>query len=163
MARPTDRTRSIFRATDGAGNVADASTTFTLTTTLVNRAVTTDPGVQQMPSIAADPLDANHLVIAYMDYSLVTTGYAGIGVAVSHDSGATWQHTSVPLPAGFDQGAANPIVKFDGQGHVFVELHGGHVPGAAGAAHQCQLRPAADCPGFNRTTASSCRGVTTGA
>ncbi len=112
----------VLRATDGAGNVAQASTTFTLATTLVNRAVTTDPGVQQMPSIATDPLDATHLVLAYMDYSLVTTGYAGIGVAVSHDSGADWQYTSVPLPAGFDQGAANPIVKFDGQGHVFVSF-----------------------------------------
>jgi hypothetical protein len=112
----------VLRATDGAGNVTQASTTFTLTTTLVNRAVTTNPGVQQMPSIAADPLDPTHLVLAYMDYSLLKTGYAGIGVAVSHDSGAEWQYTSVPLPAGFNQGAANPIVRFDGQGHVFVSF-----------------------------------------
>jgi hypothetical protein len=112
----------ILRATDRAGNVSEASTAFTLTTTLVNQAVTSDPGVQQMPSIAADPLDPMHLVLAYMDYSLVKTGYAGIGVAVSHDSGADWQYTSVPLPAGFNQGAANPIVKFDGQGHVFVSF-----------------------------------------
>jgi hypothetical protein len=89
---------------------------------LVNEAVTTDPGVQQMPSVAVDPLDSSHVVIAYMDYSLLTTGYAGIGVAVSHDGGSTWQHTAVPLPAGFDQGAANPIAKFDGQGHVFVSF-----------------------------------------
>src|SRR5262249_49599578 len=81
--------------------------------TLVNEAVTSDPGVQQMPSVAVDPLDSRHVVIAYMDYSLVKTGYAGIGVAVSHDGGSTWQHTSVPLPAGFDQGAANPTVQFD--------------------------------------------------
>src|SRR4051794_34958762 len=73
----------------------------------VNVPVTADPGVQQMPSIAADPRDATHLVTAYMDYSLLSTGYAGIGVAVSHDGGNTWQHTSVPLPAGFDQGAAH--------------------------------------------------------
>jgi hypothetical protein len=112
----------VLRATDGAGNIATTSTTFTLATTLVNRAVTTDPGVQQMPSIAADPLDPTHLVMAYMDYSLLTDGYAGIAVAVSHDSGADWSYTSVPLPAGFDQGAANPIVKFDGQGHVFVSF-----------------------------------------
>jgi hypothetical protein len=112
----------VLHAADGAGNIATTSTAFTLTTTLVNRAVTTDPGVQQMPSLAVDPLDPNHLVIAYMDRSLVTTGYAGIGVAVSHDDGTTWQHTSVPLPAGFDQGAANPIAKFDGQGRVFVSF-----------------------------------------
>ena len=53
-----------------------------------NVAVTTDPGVQQMPSIAVDPHDPSHLVVAYMDYSLLTTGYAGIGVQVSHDGGA---------------------------------------------------------------------------
>jgi hypothetical protein len=87
-----------------------------------NVAVTTDPGVQQMPSIAADPADPRHLVVAYMDYSLLKTGYAGIGVAVSHDGGATWQHTSVPLPAGFDQGAGAPVAHFDGQGHVFVSF-----------------------------------------
>src|SRR5262249_10186007 len=85
-------------ATDRAGNVTNAIDSFTLDTSGVNRAVTTDPGVQQMPSIAADPSDAKHLVIAYMDRSLVSTGYAGIGVAVSHDAGGTWAHTSVPLP-----------------------------------------------------------------
>ena len=85
-----------------------------------NVAVTTDPGVQQSPSIAVDPLDSNHLAMAYMDRSLVTTGYAGIGVAVSFNDGATWQQSSVPLPAGFNQGAANPTLVFDDQGHVFV-------------------------------------------
>jgi hypothetical protein len=88
----------------------------------VNRPVTTDAGVQQMPSVAVDPHDSLHVVMAYMDYTLVTTGYAGIGVAVSHDAGTTWQHTSIPLPAGFDQGAANPTVRFDGQGHVFISF-----------------------------------------
>src|SRR5438128_1502992 len=77
----------------------------------LNTPITTDPGVQQMPSVAVDPLDASHVVIAYMDRSLVSTGYAGIGVAVSHDAGTIWQHTSVPLPAGFDEGAANPITR----------------------------------------------------
>src|SRR5437588_6670310 len=75
--------------------------------------LTSDPGVQQMPSIAADPLDSRHLVVAYMDRSLVNTGYAGIGVRVSHDGGSTWQNSVVPLPAGFDQGAADPVVRFD--------------------------------------------------
>jgi hypothetical protein len=89
-------------------------------TAIANTPLTTSGGVQQMPSVAVDPHDANHVVVAYMDYSLVHTGYAGIGVAVSHDAGSTWQYSSVPLPANFDQGAANPIVKFDDQGHVFV-------------------------------------------
>ena len=77
---------------------------------LINRAITTNPGVQQMPSVAVDPHDSSHVVIAYMDYSLRNTGYAGIGVAISHDGGDTWQQSAVPLPAGFDEGAANPIV-----------------------------------------------------
>lgn len=87
-----------------------------------NIPITTDPAVQQMPSIAVDPLDANHLVVAYMDRSLVNTGYAGIGVSISRDGGTTWQRTSIPLAAGFDQGAANPITQFDAQGHVFVSF-----------------------------------------
>jgi hypothetical protein len=87
-----------------------------------NVPVTTDASVQQMPSVAVDPHDASRVVVAYLDYSLVTTGYAGIGVAVSHDGGTSWQHTSVPLPAGFDQGAATPVAQFDEQGHVFVSF-----------------------------------------
>src|SRR5262245_337829 len=89
---------------------------------IANLAITTDPSVQQMPSVAVDPHDPNHVVIAYMDYSLVTTGYAGLRVAVSDDAGASWQYSSIPLPAGFEQGAANPTVKFDDQGHVFVSF-----------------------------------------
>ena len=87
-----------------------------------NVPLTTEPGVQQMPSIAADPSDSQHLVVVYMDRSLVNTGYAGLGTKVSHDGGTTWQQTVVPLPAGFDQGAASPIVCFDGQGRVFVSF-----------------------------------------
>ena len=87
-----------------------------------NRAITTGPDVQQMPSVAVDPADPQHVVIAYMDRALVPTGYAGIGVAVSRDGGSNWQHTAVPLPSGFDQGAANPMVRFDSQGHVFVSF-----------------------------------------
>src|SRR5262249_12602638 len=48
-----------------------------------NQAVATGPGVQQGPSIAVDPANPNHIVVAYMDNTLVDTGYAGIGVAVS--------------------------------------------------------------------------------
>jgi hypothetical protein len=119
-----------LRATDQAGNVSNSvEVAFTLQTAGANRAITTDAGVQQMPSIAVNPLDSDHLVIAYMDYSLPTAdaglegeGYAGIGVAVSHNAGDTWEHTSIPLPENFDQGAANPIAKFDDQGHVFVSF-----------------------------------------
>jgi hypothetical protein len=100
----------------------------------VNLPLTTDAGVQQMPSVVVDPHDASHLVVAYMDYSLLKTGYAGIGVAVSHNAGATWQRTAVPLPTGFDEGAAQPIAQFDDQGRVFVTYMastflGPHQPG----------------------------------
>lgn len=88
----------------------------------LNTALTTDPGVQQMPSIVADPHDGQHLVVVYMDRSLVGTGYAGIGAKVSRDGGATWLQTAIPLPAGFEEGAANPIARFDDRGHVFVSF-----------------------------------------
>lgn len=87
-----------------------------------NVAVTTDPGVQQMPSIAVDPLDSRHEVVAYMDYPLLSTGYAGIGVAVTDDGGVTWTHDPLPLPAPFNQGAATPTVQFNAQGQVFVSF-----------------------------------------
>ncbi|MGD0389028.1 MAG: FG-GAP-like repeat-containing protein [Tepidisphaeraceae bacterium] len=87
-----------------------------------NEAITTNPSVQQDPSIAVDPHNASHLVMSYMDYSLVTTGYAGIGVAVSEDGGDTWQTSDIQLPSSFNQGAASPIVHFDDQGRVFVSF-----------------------------------------
>src|SRR4051812_49163111 len=65
-----------------------------------NLPLTSDPGVQQMPSVAVDPIAPQHLVTAYMDRSLVATGYAGIGVAVSTDAGKTWTRSVVPVPAG---------------------------------------------------------------
>ena len=42
---------------------------------IANVQVTADPGVQQMPSVAVDPLNSNHLVMAYLDYSLINPGY----------------------------------------------------------------------------------------
>ncbi|MCO6455646.1 MAG: VCBS repeat-containing protein [Pirellulaceae bacterium] len=86
----------------------------------VNIPLTTDSGVQQMPSVAIDPNDADNVVVAYMDYSLVDTGYAGLGVAVSRNGGTSWTRNQMPVPAGFEQGAANPIAKFDDQGRVYV-------------------------------------------
>jgi hypothetical protein len=89
-----------------------------------NETVASGAGAQQDPSIAVDPANSNHIVVAYMDNTLVDTGYAGVGVgvAVSTDGGLTWQHSSVPLPSGFNQGAADPTVQFDGQGNVFIEF-----------------------------------------
>jgi hypothetical protein len=109
-------------AIDDADRQSNVSVSFTLDTNLVNHAVTTNSGVQQNPSVAVDPHNSRHIVIAYLDYSLLTTGYAGIGVAVSHDNGTTWQHTSVPLPHNFDQGAADPEVHFNDVGQVFVSF-----------------------------------------
>ena len=74
----------------------------------VNRAITTDAGVQQNPSITADPTNPQRVVAAYMDYALRDTGYAGIGVAASADGGDTWLLSSIPLPAGFDQRSLGP-------------------------------------------------------
>ncbi|MGO9114377.1 MAG: FG-GAP-like repeat-containing protein [Thermoguttaceae bacterium] len=96
---------------------------------IANIPVNTDPGVQQMPSVAVDPLNSKHVVIAYLDYSLVNpgytgpNGYAGIGTQESLDGGKTWlSEVPVPLPRGFSEGAGNPIVQFNAQGQVFVSF-----------------------------------------
>ncbi len=87
-----------------------------------NEQVTADASVQQMPSVAVNPTDPTHVVMAYMDYGLKTNGYAGIGISVSHDSGATWTRSSVPLPSDYSQAAGNPAVRFDAAGDVYVSF-----------------------------------------
>jgi hypothetical protein len=104
-------------ASDSFGQLASASL---IVRRSANTAISTDPGVQQMPLIAVNPLDPDHIVMAFMDQSLVDSGYTGIATATSRDGGSTWQPSSIPLPAGFDEGAANPWVKFDDGGHVYV-------------------------------------------
>jgi hypothetical protein len=135
QSRPAARRRCLPRVEELESRLAPS-----------NLPLTADPGVQQMPSVAVDPHDPNHLVVVYMDYSLRATGYAGVGVRVSRDGGATWQHSfaghelQVPLPAGFDEGAGQPIVQFAPfdkqypQGRVYVTYMastflGPHQPG----------------------------------
>ncbi len=79
-----------------------------------------DPAAQQQPSLAVNPLNANHLVMAYMDYGRKTNGYAGIGVAVSRDGGMNWTRTAVPLPPNVDEAAGYPVVRFNHLGEVFL-------------------------------------------
>src|SRR6266545_3933288 len=89
---------------------------------LPDQAVTNDAKTQQMPSVAVDPHDANHVVMAYMDYALLSTGYAGIAVANSIDAGTTWTRIWIPLPANFDQAAGTPTVRFGDDGRVYVSF-----------------------------------------
>ena len=63
--------------------------------------------VQQMPSVAIDPHDPDHLVIAYMDRSLTSSGYAGLGAAVSFDAGVTWSNARCLCPPALTK--ARPI------------------------------------------------------
>lgn len=67
-----------------------------------SRPVLDGADVQQMPSIAVNPLDPKHLVMVAMDRSLVNTGYAGLRTAVSKDGGNSWQTGFVQLPEGFE-------------------------------------------------------------
>ncbi len=86
-----------------------------------NQLITTGSGVHQGPSVAVDPNNAKHLAMAYMDYSLLNTGYAGIAVTESTDGGNTWQKPStIPLPADFSQAAGNPVAQFDANGRIYV-------------------------------------------
>src|SRR4051794_39154659 len=90
--------------------------------TALNVPLTTDLGVQQFPSLAVDPHAPQRVAVAYMDRSLVNSGYAGIGISISSDGGAHWTKSSIALPAGFEQGAANPTAKFDDRGRLFVSF-----------------------------------------
>ena len=96
---------------------------------LPNVPMTSDPGVQQQPTLAVDLVDPRRVALAYLDYSLVDTGYAGVGVSVSQDGGQTWQQRSIPLPAGFDEAAASPVARFDDQGRLFVTFVAGRFLG----------------------------------
>ncbi len=96
-----------------------------------NQAITSDSAVQNSPSLTVSPTDPSHLVLAYLDYSLTQSGYAGIEVAVSHNAGTTWVRNSVNLPVGFEQGASDPIAKFDSEGHVFISFMAASFKGAS--------------------------------
>jgi hypothetical protein len=87
--------------------------------------ITNNSGVQQQPSLAVDPTNANHLAMAYMDYAQpgVLAGYAGIAVIQSTNGGVTWTApTPVPLLAGYDGAAGYPVARFDGNGNFFVSF-----------------------------------------
>lgn len=85
-----------------------------------NQQITVDPGVQVAASIAVNPIDSEHVAIAYLDFSPIANGYAVISVAVSFDGGDSWQSSLVPLPARFDQSAIHPTVGFDAFGALYV-------------------------------------------
>jgi hypothetical protein len=95
---------------------------FLSSSTPANIQITDDPGAQNQPSVAVDPAASKHIAVAYLDKSLLNTGYTGIGIASSIDGGKTWTHSSIPLAAGFNEGAAYPIAKFDADGHLFVSF-----------------------------------------
>lgn len=96
-----------------------------------NQAITSDAGTQNSPSVAVDPLDPNRVVVAFADYALLSTGYAGIAVAASQDGGASWEHRTLALPSGFEQGASDPTVNFDGRGHVYISYMAAKFNGAS--------------------------------
>lgn len=85
-----------------------------------NQVVTDDAAIQQQPTIAVNPTDADHVVIVYHDESLLTNGQNGIGVSVSFDAGATWTRSSIQLPDDFSDAADTPVVEFSADGRVFV-------------------------------------------
>jgi hypothetical protein len=80
-----------------------------------NQAVTTGNKPQIEPSLAVDPLNSQHLVMAYTDYTL-GFGYGGIAVEESTNGGTSWQRSTVPLPsyvsANHPSGAGHATVTF---------------------------------------------------
>lgn len=103
-----------------------------------NQALAPSNAAEQEPSIAVDPTDSKHLVVAYLDFSQHTSqaGYAGVGVSVSTDGGDHWKPSAIALPAGYDGAADAPTVKFDAQGNVYVVFTAATFLGAQpGLAH----------------------------
>ena len=83
---------------------------------LITRNVGNSP-VQVEPSIAVDPTDPNHLVMAAIDYNLST----GMGVYTSFDGGVTWQGPSQALMNTNDFGSfGDPVLAFGRDGTVYL-------------------------------------------
>ena len=60
--------------------------------------------------------------MSYLDYSQLTTGYAGIGVSVSENGGAHVVEFGDRAAGEVLQGAATPVTQFDDTGHVYVSF-----------------------------------------
>ena len=88
-------------------------------------------GVQQDPSIAVDPTNPSTSSSPTWTIRCSHTGYAGIGVAVSTDGGATWT-TSVDSAAGRVQpGGGGPDRGLSTARERLRRVHGGDLPRAA--------------------------------
>lgn len=99
---------------------ADSLTLIAAQSLGANHAVTAEAGVQQMPSVAIDPGDARHVVVAYMDRPAEDATYTKLSIATSRDGGRTWRRDALPLPTEFSQSASDPIARFDAQGRLYV-------------------------------------------
>ncbi len=76
-----------------------------------------DAPVQLEPSIAVDPTDPNHLVMAAIDYNL----QSGMGVYTSFDGGVTWQGPSQALMHQNDfMSLGDPVLAFAPDGTVYL-------------------------------------------
>ena len=105
-----------------------------------NQILSTGPGTQQDPSVAVDPNNPSHVVVAYMDYGLLNDGYAAIEVADSTRSGepGTWTYSSIPLPTvlmapGGSMAEGYPVAQFNNQDELFVSFMAAEFLGTAAA------------------------------
>ena len=70
------------------------------------------------PFIAMNPADNNHLVVAWMGFQFGQQ--VVIKTKVSFDGGMTWSGTSILQHVVSSNGSADPSVRFDNAGNVFV-------------------------------------------
>jgi hypothetical protein len=119
----------LLTETDGANNANQGQgLDLAPVVTPGNQLLSTGSGTQQDPSVAVDPDHPNHVAVAYMDYALMTDGYAGIEVADSTQGGesGTWTYSKVPLPSfnasGGSLAAGYPVAQFDNQGNLAVSF-----------------------------------------
>lgn len=96
-----------------------------------NIRITNDADPQNETSIAVDPTDPQIVIAGFNDYRLGGS-FAGNGVAISTDAGATWTDLgpAVLQPTGFEDRGGDPGIAFDSTGRAFYS----HIASASGAS-----------------------------
>lgn len=112
-----------------------------------NVLVKSSPAAQHQPSIAVNPRDSEHVVLSWVDESLLDNSRGGVAVAVSHDGGGTWSQSEVQLPIGFADAADLPVIRFAADGRIWITFQATGLLG-----RELDLKPVRGANKFSITT-----------